>query len=78
MTSRELAALNRRTRILKRIREGVPYEEIARAEGVSSKRVSQIGNRHGIRVSAEVHREHVIESWRLRMATLSLQREGAD
>lgn len=67
MTSKQLESLNRRTRILRRVRAGDPYHEIARDEGVMANWVSVLACEAGIRVSREEFGRRISEGyWRSR------------
>ena len=52
MTSRHLAAINRRTRVLKLLESPLRQREIGAAEGISGSQVSWIGARYGKRRSS--------------------------
>ncbi len=62
MTTKQLDALNRKNRIIKRLQAGESHAAIARDERVGRKHVGDIGLEAGLRVSKETRLRHFKET----------------
>lgn len=71
MTGRSMEHLNRRTRILRRLRAGEAHAPIAIDEKVARTYVSKIGTSAGIRVSQEERSRRMKQAWAIRKLAVS-------